>query len=108
MKIEGEYGETRSLVGANIPDFSGEITGKMIDEAYDAKELKESEADQALTLKLKLNNNIYIPDNNKQIIIESKKNLVDILKPFDPSNRKHTEHNFNIGETYYVDFGEYF
>lgn len=96
LKIEGKYGETRSLVGANIPDFSGEITGKLLDEAYEAKELKESETDQALTLKLKLNNNIYIPDNNKKIIIESKKNLVDILKPFDPNNPKHTQHDFNI------------
>jgi len=104
LNIEGNYGDTRSLVGANIPDFSTEITGKMIDEAYEAKELKESEANQALTLKLKLNSNIYIPDNNKKIIIESKKNLVDILKPFDPNNPKHTEHNFNIGETFYVDF----
>ena len=108
LEVEWVYGETRSLVGANIPDLSGEITGKMIDEMYDAKELKESEADEALTLKLKLNGNVYIPDNNKNIVIESKKNLVDILQPFDSNNKKHTKHDFNIWETSYVDFGEYF
>ena len=68
----------------------------MLDEMYEAKELKENEADEALTLKLKLNGNVYIPDNNKNIIIQSKKNLVDILQPFDSNNSKHTEHDFNI------------
>lgn len=68
----------------------------MLDEMYEAKELKESEAKEALTLKLKLNGNVYIPDNKKQILIESKKNLVDILQPFDPNDPKHTNHDFNI------------
>lgn len=76
----------------------------MLDEMYEAKELKESEAKEALTLKLKLNGNFYIPDNKKNIIIESKKNLVDILQPFDANDPKHTDHDFNIGETFYVDF----
>lgn len=76
----------------------------MLEEMYEAKELKASEAKEALTLKLKLNDNVYIPDNKKQILIESKKNLVDILQPFDSNDPKHTEHDFNIGETYYVDF----
>ncbi|MEI6673093.1 MAG: hypothetical protein WCL02_07415 [bacterium] len=71
---------------------------------YEAKQLKEDETEQALTLKLHLNTNIYIPDNKKGILIESKKNLVDILQPFDPNNPKHTQHDFNIGETFYVDF----
>jgi hypothetical protein len=61
-----------------------------------------------LTLKLKFNGTTYIPDNKKWILIESKKNLVDILQPFDSDNPKHTAHNFNIGETFYVDFWDYF
>ena len=87
-----------------MPAPGEKITGKMLEEMYDAKELKESEAKEALTLKLKLNGNVYIPDNKKQILIESKKNLVDILQLFDPNDPKHTEHDFNIGETFYVDF----
>jgi len=108
LKVEWEYGKTRSLVGANLPDLNEKITWKMLDEMYEAKELKESEAKEALTLKLKLNGNVYIPDNKKQILIESKKNLVDILQPFDSNDPKHTQHDFNIGETFYVDFWEYF
>lgn len=108
LKVEWEYGKTRSLVGANIPDLNEKITWRMLDEMYEAKELKESEAKEALTLKLKLNGNVYIPDNKKQILIESKKNLVDILQPFDPNDPKHTNHDFNIWETFYVDFWEYF
>jgi hypothetical protein len=61
-----------------------------------------------LTLKLNLNGNVYIPNNRKWIIIESKKNLLDILEPFDHQRPEHINHNFNIGETYYVDFGDYF
>jgi hypothetical protein len=80
----------------------------MIENAYEEKELKEEEANQAFTLKLKLNNNIYIPDNKKKVLITSKKNLVDILQPFDSSDPRHVKHNFNIGETSYVDFGDYF
>jgi len=76
----------------------------MLDEMYEAKELKESEAKEALTLKLKLNGNIYIPDNKNKILIKSKKDLVDILQPFDSTDARHTEHDFNIGETFYVDF----
>lgn len=68
----------------------------MIDEMYEAKDLQENEVGEALTLKLKLNGNVYIPDNKKQILIESKKNLVDILHPFDVNNPRHTEHDFNI------------
>ena len=37
----------------------------MLDTLYVAKELKENESSEALTLKLHLNNNIYIPDNKK-------------------------------------------
>jgi hypothetical protein len=37
----------------------------MLDTLYEAKELKENESSEALTLKLHLNNNIYIPDNKK-------------------------------------------
>lgn len=80
----------------------------MIDDAYEAKELTENEVGEAFTLKLKLNGTTYIPDNKKWIVIESKKNLVDILQPFDPNNPQHTKHDFNIGETFYVDFGDYF
>lgn len=108
LKIEWAYGQTRSLVGSNIPDPSKEMTWKMLDEAYDAKELTEDQAEEALTLKLKLNGNVYIPDNKKKIIITSKKDLVDVLQPFDPENPRHAEHDFNIWETYYVDFGDYF
>lgn len=108
LKVEGKYGETRSLVGANLPDLSRKITWKELDELYDAKELQENEVSEALTLKLKLNGNIYIPDNTKWILIESKKNLIDILQPFDASNPKHFNHDFNIGETHYVDFWDYF
>lgn len=68
----------------------------MIDTMYDAKELSENEADQALTLKLKLNGNVYIPDNYKGVLIQSKKNLVDVLQPFDPNNPQHLNHDFNI------------
>ena len=42
------------------------------------------------------------------MLIESKKNLIDILQPFDEKNPRHIEHDFNIGETFYVDFWEYF
>ena len=38
------------------------------------------------------------------MLIESKKNLIDILQPFDEKNPRHIEHDFNIGETFYVDF----
>lgn len=108
LKVEWAYGKTRSLVWANIPDVSKEMTRKTIEDACAAKELKEDEVDEALTLKLYLNDNIYIPDNKKWILIESKKNLVDILQPFDINDPRHVEHNFNIGETHYVDFWEYF
>jgi hypothetical protein len=108
LKIEWEYGETRSLVGANMPDFDWEITAEMLNEVCDTKELSEDNVHEALTLKLKLNGNVYIPDNHKWILIESKKNLVDVLRPFDTNNPQHLNHNFNIRETYYVDFGEYF
>jgi len=108
LKVEWEYGKTRSLVWANIPDLNKEITWKMIDEMYEAKDLQENEVAEALTLKLKLNGNVYIPDNKKQILIESKKNLVDILQPFDANDPRHTKHDFNIWETFYVDFWEYF
>ncbi|AHB41605.1 hypothetical protein P148_SR1C00001G0816 [candidate division SR1 bacterium RAAC1_SR1_1] len=108
IKIEGEYGKTWVLVGSNIPSERETITPDMIENIGEAKELTEGEIDQALTLKLKLNGNIYIPDNHKGILIQSKKNLVDVLQPFDSANPQHTEHNFNIGETFYVDFGEYF
>lgn len=80
----------------------------MLEEAYDAKQLNENETEEALTLKLKLNSNIYIPDNKKWILIESKKNLVDILQPFDSNDPQHVDHDFNIGETGYVDFWDYF
>lgn len=108
LKVEWSYGKTWSLVGVNTPLVLEKITPDMIEDFAEAKELTENEIDQALTLKLKLNGNVYIPDNHKWILIESKKNLVDILQPFDPNNPQHLNHDFNIGETYYVDFGEYF
>jgi len=70
----------------------------------EAKDLDENEVDQALTLKLKLNGNKYIPNNKNQILILSKKDLVDVLEPLDMTRSEHENHNFNIGETYYVDF----
>ena len=68
------------------------------------KDLQEDEVDEASTLKLMLNGKIQIPNNKHGILIESKKNLFDVLEPFDINNPKHTSHNFNIGETYDVDF----
>lgn len=38
---------------------------RKIDEYMEAKDLNEKEVDQALTLKLKLNENKYIPNNKK-------------------------------------------
>ncbi len=108
LKIEGEYGKTRCLVWANNFEINNEIDYKKIDEYMEAKDLNENEVDQALTLKLFLNGNKYIPNNHKWILIQSKKNLVDVLEPFDVNKVEHANHNFNIGETYYVDFGEYF
>ncbi len=108
LKVEWAYGKTWSLVWANMPAPNQKVTWKMLDTLYEAKELKENESSEALTLKLHLNNNIYIPDNKKWMLIESKKNLIDILQPFDEKNPRHIEHDFNIGETFYVDFWEYF
>ncbi len=108
IKVEWLYGETRSLVWANIPNFSKQPLWQILENAYEEKELKEEEASEALTLKLKLNGNIYIPDNKKKILITSKKDLVDILQPLDVSDPSHRDHDFNIGETSYVDFGDYF
>ena len=108
LKIEWEYGKNRCLVWANNFDMQNEKDFRKIDEYMEAKDLNETETDQALTLKLKLNENKYIPNNKKWILIQSKKDLVDILEPFDSNKAEHVNHNFNIGETYYVDFWEYF
>lgn len=108
LKVEWEYGKTRCLVWANIPPSEWKITRKDIEKYEEEKNLSEDEADEALTLKLFLNEKKYIPNNKNQILIQSKKNLVDVLEPFDSHKAEHVNHNFNIGETYYVDFGEYF
>jgi len=102
LKIEWEYGKTRCLVWITEFDI------KNIDNYMEWKNLELNEIDQALTLKLKLNNKKYIPNNKNWILIQSKKNLVDVLEPFDDNKPEHTNHNFKIGETYYVDFWEYF
>lgn len=69
---------------------------KKIDEYGEAKDLSEDQADEALTLKLFLNEKKYIPNNRNQILIQSKKNLVDVLEPLDLSRPEHANHNFNI------------
>ena len=72
------------------------IDFKKIDEYAEAKDLKENEVDQALTLKLFLNKNKYIPNNKNKILIQSKKDLVNVLEPLDLSRPEHANHNFNI------------
>jgi hypothetical protein len=108
LKVEWEYGKTRCLVGWNNFEINNEADYKRIDEYMEEINLNEDEIDQAMTLKLILNWNKFIPNNHKWILIESKKNLVDVLEPLDLNRPDHANHNFNIGETYYVDFWEYF
>lgn len=69
---------------------------RKIDEYGEAKDLSEDEVDAALSLKLFLNENKYIPNNRNQILIQSKKDLVHILEPLDLSRPEHAGHNFNI------------
>ena len=108
LKVEWEYGKTRCLVWANIFEMKDIKDFRKIDEYGEAKDLSEDQVDEALTLKLFLNEKKYIPNNRNQILIQSKKNLVDVLEPLDLSRPEHANHNFNIWETYYVDFGEFF
>lgn len=108
LKMEWEYWKTRCLVWANNFEMKNRDDFKKLDEYMEMKDLDEDQSDEALTLKLILNENKYIPNNKKQILIESKRNLVDVLEPLDLNNNEHVNHDFNIGETYYVDFGEYF
>ncbi len=108
LKVEWKYGKTRCLVWANIFEMKDVKDFRKIDEYREAKDLSEDQVDEALTLKLFLNENKYIPNNRNQILIQSKKDLVNVLEPLDLSRPEHANHNFNIWETYYVDFGEYF
>jgi hypothetical protein len=65
LKVDGDYGKTWSLIGANNFDLSKDENRSRIDEYMEMKDLDESEVDQALTLKLNLNGNVYIPNNRK-------------------------------------------
>ncbi len=108
LQVEWQYGKTRSLLWSDRFEIKNKNDYKKIDKYADMKELTENQVSEALTLKLMLNENKYIPNNKNWILIQSKKDLVHILEPLDVSRPEHISHNFNIGETYNVDFWEYF